>query len=60
MKKGSKCGPGCLCKNCSNSVSSNIASAQATQRHSPIELLEVEQEELLKDELLKTEYGRSG
>ena len=36
----------------SNSVSSNVASAPGTQQHSPMELLEVEQEELLQDELL--------
>ena len=41
----------------SNSVSSNVASAPGTQQHSPMELLEVEQEELLQDELLRREYG---
>ena len=58
VKKGSKCGPGCRCKNCSNSVNSNfVASVPGTQQHSPVELLEVEQEELLQDELLRREYG---
>ena len=42
---------GFRCHNCSNSVSSNVASATGTQQ------LEVEQEELLQDELLKREYG---
>ena len=38
------------CKNCSGNVS-------AKQQHSPAELLEVEQGELLHDELLRMEYG---
>ena len=56
VKKGSKCGPGCRCKNCSN-TGNVVASAPGTQLHSPVELLEVEQEELLHDELLRREYG---
>jgi len=34
-----------------------VASAPGTQQHSPVELLEVEQKELLQDELLRREYG---
>ncbi len=54
VKKGSRCGPGCRCKNCNNTVNV-IASAPGTQ-HCPVELLEVEQEELLQDSLLRMEY----
>ena len=56
VKKGSKCGPGCRCKNCSNTVNV-VTSAPGTQQHNPVELLEVEQEELLHDDLLRMEYG---
>ena len=48
VKKGSRCSLGCRCKNCGNTV----ANAPGTQQHSPVELLEVEQVELLHDELL--------
>ena len=51
VKKGCRCGPGCRCKNCSNTV----ANVPGTQQHNTVELLEVEQEELLHDELLRME-----
>ena len=56
VKKGSKCGPGCRCKNCSNTIN-GIVSAPGTQQHNLVELLEVEQEELLHDDILRMEYG---
>ena len=37
VKKSSRCGPGCRCKNCSNTV----ANVPGTQQHSPVELLQV-------------------
>ena len=56
VKKGVKCGHGCRCKNCSNSVIP-VASAPGTQQESPIELVEVEEEELLHDSVLRDAYG---
>ena len=45
---------GCRCKNCSNNA---VANVPGTQQHSPVEIHELEQEELLHDELLRMEYG---
>ena len=56
VKKGSRCGPGCRCKNCSTSINT-VASIPGTQQHNPVELHDIEQEELLHDELLRMEYG---
>ena len=56
VKKGSRCGPGCRCKNCSNSINT-VASIPGTQQHIPVELHEIEQEKLLHDELLRMGYG---
>ena len=50
---GVKCGPGCMCKNCSNSVIA-VASAPGTQLE---ELVEVEEEELLHDSMLRETHG---
>ena len=52
MKKGVKCGPGCRGKNCSNSVIA-VATAPGTQQVNPTELIEVEEEELLHDSVLR-------
>ena len=41
VKKGVKCGPGCRCINCSNSVIA-VATTPGTQQENPIELVEVE------------------
>ena len=43
-------------ENCSNSIIT-AASIPGTQQHKPVELHEIEQEELLHDELLRMEYG---
>ena len=56
VKKGSRCGPGCRCKNCSNSVNT-VANIPGTQQHSQVGLHEIEHEDLLHYELLKIEYG---
>jgi len=56
LKKGNKCGPSCRCKNCSN-VAIAVTSTPGTQQNNPVELLEVEQEELLQDDTLRREYG---
>ena len=53
MKKGVKCGPGCMCKNCSNPP---IAVAIAPQLENSTELVEVDGEEL-QDSMLRDEYG---
>ena len=52
MKKGIKCGPSYRCKNCCN----YCTSTPGTQQNNPVELLEVEQEELLQDDALRREY----
>ena len=51
VKKGNKCGPGCRCKNCSNTPS-----ATGTQQQSSDALVEIE-EELLHDNSLRRKYG---
>ena len=56
VKKGSRSGPGCRYKNCSNSINT-VANIPGTQQHNPVELHEIEQEELLHRELLRMEYG---
>ena len=48
FKKGNKCGPGCRCKNCSNTPSPT-----GTQQQSSDELIEIEEEELLHDDSLR-------
>ena len=55
VTKGVKCGPGCRCKNCSNSVIA-VASKQGTQQEKPAELVDVEKE-VLHDSMLRVEYG---
>ena len=52
VKKGNKCGPGCRCKNCSNSPSPT-----STQQQSSDELVEIEEEELVHDDSLRRECG---
>ena len=52
FKKGNKCGPGCRCKNCSNTLS-----AKGTQQPSSNALVEVEEDELLHDNSLRRTYG---
>ena len=52
MKNGIKCGPSYRCKNCCN----YCTSTPGTQQNSPVELLEVEQEELLQDDAFGREY----
>ena len=52
----SRCGPGCRCKNCSNSVIA-VITAPGTQQENPTELVEVEEEELLHDSVLTNAYG---
>ena len=64
VKKGCKCGPGCRCKNCSNvpnlsntvTVETSVHGGTHVQQCSSIELLEVEQEELLHNELIRMEH----
>ena len=56
MKKGIKRRPGCRCKNCCNAGSA-VASTPGTQQQSPVEILEVKQDELLHDNSLSREYG---
>ena len=54
VKKGSKCGPGCRCKNCGNKGSG----APGTQQQPTVtEMHEVEEEELLHDSLLRDICG---
>ena len=52
VKKGNKCGPGCRCKDCSNSPS-----VTDTQQQSSDELEQIEEEELLHDDSQRKEYG---
>lgn len=52
MKKGSKCGPGCNCKNCNN-----MTTDLGAQQPSNTELDELEQEEVLHDEDMWREHG---
>ena len=55
VKKCTKCGPGCRCKNCGNTTSHPYAQHHLEEIVVE-ELLEVEQEELLHDEILREEY----
>ena len=56
VKKGSRCGPGCRCKNCCNSINT-VANTPSMQQHSQVGLHEIEHEDLLHYELLRMEYG---
>ena len=46
VKKGNRCGPGCRC-----------SSPTGTQQQSSDELVEIQEEELLRDDSLRREYG---
>ena len=46
VKKGNVCGPGCRC-----------SSPMGTQQQSSDELVEIQEEELLRDDSLRREYG---
>ena len=54
VKKGSKCGPGCRCKNCGNIDSHTPGTQQQSARS---EMHEVEEEELLHESLLRDVHG---
>ena len=56
VKKNVKCGPGCRCKHCGNSLVAT--STPGTQQQIPIELLEMEQEELLQDNVVRRNYAQ--
>ena len=55
-KKSSKCGPGCRCKNCGNTTSYPHAQQHHLEEIVEEGFLEVDQEELPHDEMLKEEY----
>ena len=54
VKKGSKCGPGCRCKNCGNIDSRTPGTQQQSARS---EMHEVEEEGLLHESLLRDVHG---
>ena len=59
VKKNVKCGPGCRCKHCGNSlVATSACTTPGTQQQIPIELLEIEQEELLQDDVVRRDYAQ--